>query len=177
MFDIRNFIEFDQRGRAFCPSCEAAGKGHKKNLTLIPDTDGAYKCHRGCTPKEIREILGSPKPQQIPTALAPTRPQRSVTVSPQKVKEAADRLKGSRQALPWLLNRGFTIEMIEHYRLGAARTKCSDRHLWAISTPIAVSEGTSYYQKKRVAPWLDEGDRPADYQPWSQYGIPAEDFE
>lgn len=174
MFNIRDFVEFDKSGRAVCPSCELEGKTRNKNLSLVPGTEGAYKCHRGCTPQQIREVLGQAKPRTIPTALARSKPNAKVTVSPQSIKEAHHKLiEQSSLALAWLTARGFTQPMIEHFQLGISRAKVGDRHLPAITIPIPANpDRTAFYQKKRVAPWLAESDRPAEYAPWSQYGIP-----
>jgi hypothetical protein len=38
---------------------------------------------------------------------------------------------------------------------------------------MADLDGLSFYQKKRVAPWLPEREQPQGYKKWSQYGIPA----
>ncbi|NJR61896.1 MAG: AAA family ATPase [Cyanobacteria bacterium CRU_2_1] len=174
MFRITDFAEFTN-GRADCPSCLNDGKkSGNRNLSLVPDTDGAYKCHRGCSPEQIREALGAPKAQIIPAALARSEPAQKVTITPQKVREAHDRLKQeSTHAKQWLIDRGITEEMAAHFRLGVVRAKVGDRHLPAVSIPIPTAQGTAYYQKKRVAPWLPESEQPPEYKKWSQYGIPA----
>lgn len=173
-FKITDYVEFSSTGRAVCPSCEKDGKGKKQNLSLIPNGDGAYKCHRGCTSEDIREALGQHKPRQTPTALA--QPQKtSTSVSPQRI--AADHKKlieQSTKALNWLEERGIDRAAIKHYRLGVARTKSGNRHLPSISIPLPNHSETAYWRKKRVAPWLSEGERPDEYQSWSQYGIPQQ---
>ena len=68
-FDITQFVEFDAKGRALCPACSHNHKSKSRTLSLVPGTDGAYKCFRGCTSEEIRDALGQPKSQFIPTAL------------------------------------------------------------------------------------------------------------
>jgi hypothetical protein len=174
MFKITDHIEFDPKGRAICPFCFSEGKTGK-NLSLIPNTDGAYKCHRGCSTESIRSALNQPKDQQIPAALAkPPVPAQNVLVPLAKVTEGHQQLLKSKEPLQWLLERKFTREQIEHYQLGLARCKCGNTHLPSISIPIPSStdDGT-YYQKKRVAPWLPEPEQPAGYKKWSQYGIPA----
>ena len=40
-------------------------------------------------------------------------------------------------------------------------------------TPIPNHDGTAYYQKKRVAPWIESSEQLDGYQPWVQKGIPA----
>ncbi|MBE9155369.1 AAA family ATPase [Nodosilinea sp. LEGE 06152] len=177
-FQITDFVEFDTSGRAVCPSCALDGKTTKKNLSVL--ATGAYKCHRGCNPEQIRGAIGAEKPSSPPPQTQPSAPAAKVLVSPAKVKQASESLLNqSTHALRWLADRGITPEMIAHYRLGVARCKVGDSskpskscHLHAVSIPIPNADGTAYFQKKRVAPWLDEGDRPDGYQAWSQYGIP-----
>lgn len=179
MFKIADHIEFDAKGRAICPACELEGK-KQKNLSLVPETDGAYKCFRGHTAAEIRAALGVERTAALPPVTVPARPAAKVLVPPAKVKEATDRLlQQSTHALRWLVARGLTPEMIEHYRLGVVRCRVGDSskpskfaHLPAIAVPIPNADGTAYFQKKRVAPWMPDGDRPDGYQAWSQYGIP-----
>jgi hypothetical protein len=174
MFNITEHIDFDKNGRAVCPSCAMDGKDRNTNLALVPNTNGAYKCHRGCTPQEIRSALGAPKSEVIPTALAQTVAPRSVTVAPQKVREAHEKLMSqSSLAKTWLNQRGITDEMIARHQLGIVRAKSGDRHTRAISIPLPNDDGTAYYQKKRISPWLSEAEQPSGYKPWSQAGIPA----
>ncbi|MEA5451670.1 AAA family ATPase [Leptolyngbya sp. CCNP1308] len=177
-FNIRDFVEFDTSSRAVCPSCALDGKTTKKNLSVLET--GAYKCHRGCTPDQIRGAIGAEKPSSPPPQTQPSAPAAKVLVNPQKVKEATEKLRTqSTHALSWLIMRGIDAEMIEHYRLGITRCKTGDStkpskscHLPAIAIPIPNADGTAYFQKKRVAPWLDEADRPDGYKAWSQFGIP-----
>ncbi len=177
MFKITDYLEFDSKGRAICPCCASEGK-KGKNLSLVPNTDGAYKCHRGCSSEQIRAALGVVKDTIVPTALAkPIQPIRSVTVTPQAIKEAHDVLMQSNgPARAWLRARGFTDEMLKHYRLGIGRAKAEKRHLPSINIPLPNDDGTQYWQKKRVAPWLPKEEQPEGYKAWSQYGIPARVF-
>ncbi|MBD2088366.1 AAA family ATPase [Microcoleus sp. FACHB-1515] len=120
--------------------------------------------------------MGTPKPQQIPAALAaPSPAAKSLTISPQKMLASHQELmKSNGPAKQWLHQRGITDEIIARYQLGFARSKVGDRHLPSIAIPLpANDDGTAYHQKKRVAPWLSESDRPRDYRAWSQAGIPA----
>lgn len=174
MFRITDYIEFDPKGRAICPFCFSEGKTGK-NLSLIPNTDGAYKCHRGCSTESIRSALNQPKDQQIPAALAkPPAPTPNVTVSRSKITAAHELLLKSKDALQWLLNRKFEMAQIVYYQLGLTRTLCGKTHLPSISIPLpAEGDRPSFYQKKRVAPWLTESEQPAGYKKWSQYNIPA----
>ena len=175
-FDISQHVEFNSKGRGICPACALSKGTNHRELNLSLMASGAYKCHAGCTTEEIRETLGTPKPTIIPMALA--KPEKGATVSPQKVKEAHDRLMGSDgPAKQWLNDRGITDAMMARHQLGITRAKSGDRHLPAITIPLpANADGTQYYQKKRVAPWLTNEEQPAGYQPWSQYGIPAQVF-
>ncbi|MBW4540774.1 MAG: AAA family ATPase [Myxacorys chilensis ATA2-1-KO14] len=174
LFDIRNHIQFNAKGRAECPSCILSkGNDTKLNLSLVPHTDGAYKCHRGCTPQQIREALGAEKERIIPTAIA--KPTANITVSPQKVKEACDRLlQSDGPAKQWLHDRGIDEGLIVRHRIGISRAKVNNgQHLPAITIPIPANfHGTQFYQKKRLAPWLSAEQQPDGYKPWSQYGIP-----
>ena len=175
MFEIKDYIEFDGKGRAACPSCTLQGKS-KKNLSLVTDPSGhytgAYKCHRGCTPEEIRDAIGVPKAQTVPTALAKSAP-KPTTVSPAKVKEQHELLLTSNgPAKQWLNERGISEEMIAHYRLGVARCRVGRSQKWAIAIPIPNPDATAYYIKKRVCPWDSEAQELSEYQPWKQYGIP-----
>lgn len=173
MFNITEHIEFDTKGRAICPFCFSEGKTGK-NLSLIPNTNGAYKCHRGCTPDQIRAALNQPKDQQIPAALAkPSAPAPNILVPLAKIAEAHDQLLNSREPLQWLRDRKFTFEQIIHYQLGLTRTKCGETHLPSISIPMSSDIEGNFYQKKRVAPWLSEEEQPDEYKRWSQYGIPS----
>lgn len=172
-FDIRNFVEFDEQNRAICPSClSEKGSGYtKRNLSVAEN--GAYKCHRGCTPQDIRSALGAERPRQIPTAIA--KPAPNVTISPQKAREACDRLLASNgPAKKWLNDRGITDGLIKRHSIGIGRAKVNNQqHLPAITIPIpANADGTQFYQKKRVAPWVTAENQPAEYKPWAQYGIP-----
>lgn len=174
-FNIQEYVEFNAQGRAICPSCvQSKGAKHRKlNLSLHPS--GAYHCFAGCQSEDIRAALGV-HDRIIPTALAtvPSPAARTnVTVSPQKVKEANARLAASNgPAKEWLHERGITDDMIARHQLGIVRAKAGNRFLPAISIPIPAEDGTAYYQKKRVAPWLREEELPEEYKPWSQFLIP-----
>jgi DNA-binding MarR family transcriptional regulator len=178
-FQITNHVEFDQRGRATCPSCILDGKSGK-NLSLVPGGEGAYKCFRGCLPDQIREALGHERDKQIPASQARVAPVSSVTVNPAKIRDNNQDLLKNPQAMAWLEHRGINPEMVNHYRLGLARAKVQNKaasngfsYLPAITIPIpTTSAGTSFYQKKRVAPWIKAEELPRDAPKWSQYGIP-----
>lgn len=177
MFDVKSYVQFNEKGRGSCPSCELVKQKKNTNLALVPGTDGAYKCHRGCSTKEIREALGAPKDRQIPAALAApaATPDITITVSPQKVREACEALLAKPSpAREWLNDRGISDELIRRYQLGASRAKCGAHYLPAISIPLPNPDKTAYYQKKRVAPWQPVSNRPANYKAWSQYGIPTQ---
>jgi len=170
-FHITDHVEFNKRGRAQCPACAQLGKDKSKlNLSLIPGTDGAYKCHRGCTPQEIRDALGKPKPAQVPSNIA--KPKTANTLTPEKVRDQHEQLLKGNKALPWLLNRGIPQEAIEHFQLGIGRTKVDEAFKYCISIPLPTEEPNSYYQKKRIQPW----DPTYTGKPWSQHGIPAMTF-
>ncbi len=173
MFKITDHIEFDSSFRAVCPSCEAEGKGKKKNLSLVPDTDGAYKCHRGCSPEDIRSALGIRPTTLIPASLAPKVPPKKTVVNPQKVKADHERLLTSDgPARQWLRDRGITEKLIVRYRLGISEVRIGNKRHWGITIPIPVDGGSGYHIKKRVAPWDKSAQELAEYQPWKQYGVP-----
>ena len=170
MFKITDHVTFDTKGRAICPaSIITKGTGHNsKNLSLV-GTEGAYKCHRGCTSKEIRDALGESKDRLIPTALA--KPPKQVLVTPQKIQEAHEALLKQPEAMGWLDDRGIDEDAVKLFKLGLGRTLVNDRHVSAISIPIRGDE-THYYQKKRILPWVPKDKLPPNCPPWSQYGIP-----
>lgn len=160
-FDIRNHVDFDAKGRAQCPVCLLDGK-KTKNLSLVPGTDGAYKCHRGHTPTEIRDQLGQPKDRQAPPPQI--APKGSLTQA--QVLENQEKLKLGDNCLAWLLDRGLDAMAIDYYQIGASRCKTTKGYLPAITIPIPDGQGT-FYAKKRIAPWLEDPDLPK----WSQYGV------
>jgi hypothetical protein len=147
----------------------------ERTLSLIPNTEGAYKCHRGCTPAQIREAIGQPKDRQIPAALASKQiPALNILTPADKVVEACDRLMNSKEPLQWLKDRGITPNMARHFRLGVGRSLCDSKHLTSICIPITADiEGQNFYVKKRVAPWIPKDEQPKGYKKWSQYGIPS----
>ncbi|NJL41108.1 MAG: AAA family ATPase [Leptolyngbyaceae cyanobacterium SM1_4_3] len=174
MFKIQDHLEFDDKGRAVCPCCASKGKTRDRTLSIVPGTGGAYKCHRNCRTDDIRAALGVAKPQMLSQAQIKSPPSKSVSVPPQKVKEAHQRLiESDGPAKQWLNERGITDEMIARYQLGITRSKIGDRHLPSITIPLPNADGTAYYQKKRVMPWLPESEQPPEYKKWSQYGIPS----
>ncbi|NET37679.1 MAG: DUF3987 domain-containing protein, partial [Cyanothece sp. SIO1E1] len=191
-FDIRAWVDHDKSGRAACPSCLQDGKTKQKNLSIDLST-GAYKCWRGCSPDQIRAALGVPK-KQPPTEticfseqkVQPSPSARSRTVSAKQVHQSHQRLlhrqgQPQQQALAWLANRGFTQEMIQHYRLGLdprwitldENNPAARECYWSVSIHISAAEPDQFYQKMRVAPWLGGTARPDYLANWSQYGVPA----
>jgi hypothetical protein len=194
-FSIRDWVDFDAKGRASCPSCEQDGKKRQKNLFV--NADGKYWCYRGCTPEQIRATLGAPPPGQpmnlsdsLPhrvrqPSVAPP-PSRPLTLSQKQVQQSVERLlhhQGTpqQQALLWLEGRGFTREMIEHYRLGLDQrwltldeNKPDSRECyWSLSIYIPADEPEQFYKKMRVAPWLVGEARPEYVSKWCQYGVPV----
>jgi hypothetical protein len=178
-FNIRDYVEFNADDRAICPSCQQSKGANHRKLNLSVMASGAYKCFANCTTADIRAALGVSENRIIPTALAlhTTAPRSTVTVSPQKVREAHERLLNSDgPAKQWLHDRGIDDALLARHQLGITRAKCGDRHLPAITIPLPNADGTAFYQKKRVSPWLPANEQPAGYQPWSQAGIPARIF-
>jgi hypothetical protein len=159
MFKITDYVEFDSKNRAECPSCQQVkGAGyHSKNLALIPNTDGAYKCHRGCTPDEIRAALGVERNSDriIPSALA--KPQAKLKYhTPQQIKANHEvLLNDSSLAKEWLYLRGITEESLVLHKLGIAKKKLQDGRIYpCITIPYEIAPG-QYLQKYRVAPWSE----------------------
>jgi hypothetical protein len=166
MFDIREFVQTDDKNRALCPACLLVkGTGYKsKNLWVEPSGNG-YKCHRGCTRDDIRDALGERADRIIPTAIATATPPPKLK-TPGEVQKAHDNLLKSKYALKWLLERNIPLEAIKHYRLGAARHGGSK--LPSIAIPIPSSDDlTHYHQKLRIAPWASDDERRST-QPWAQ---------
>ena len=169
VFDIRNHIDLDPQGRAICPSCALDGKTRKKNLSVDLEK-GGYKCHRGCTTDDIRDVLGFPKAKTVPAQLAKTT---NSSVSPQKIKADQQKLMASDgPAKQWLHDRGIPDTLITHHKLGISQARIGNKRCWSISIPIPNHDGTKYWQKKRVAPWDRELTEDKNYQPWKQFGIP-----
>ncbi len=159
MFKITDHIEFDSKNRAECPSCQLVkGSSYRsKNLALIPGTDGAYKCHRGCTTEEIRAALGEEKHTDriIPSALAKP-PAKPKYLTPQQIKGNNEvLLNDSLLAKEWLFNRGISEEAIEIHKLGIAKRKVGGVLFNCITIPFEYGSG-QYLQKYRVAPWLPQ---------------------
>ncbi len=194
-FSIRDWVDFDAKGRASCPSCEQDDKKRQKNLFV--NADGKYWCYRGCTPEQIRAALGAPSPGQpmnlsdsLPhrvrqPSVAPSHSRQS-TVSQKQVQQSVERLlhhQGTpqQQALFWLEARGFTREAIEHYRLGLDQrwltldenNPDSRECYWSVSIYIPANEPGQFYKKMRVAPWLVGEARPEYVSKWCQYGVPV----
>ncbi|MDX2271418.1 MAG: AAA family ATPase [Cyanobacteriota bacterium] len=158
-FDIREHLEFNPAGRAYCPSC-ILKKGRfpeQRSLAIVPGSEGAYLCHAGCSVEEIREAIGHPKPK----ASQPAAKDPLVYTEAQVMKHVGILLNGQTPdaiaAREWLEKRGFTSEMILHYKLGLFGS-----HL---QIPIPTN-GSSYHLKSRISPWTGN-------KAWAQKGIPA----
>lgn len=164
MFEIQDFINFNASGRAYCPSCSRK-KGRRpsqKSLALLDS--GAYKCHAGCTPEEIRDSLGTEKSvakNQVNSDPPLVYFATQLQTTTDWLLNGNDGKRG--QAQKWLKDRGITTELIQHYRLGLVTHH--GRAGIIISIP-ADDQDTRYYRKIRVEPWSD---KPA----CSQKGIPA----
>jgi hypothetical protein len=163
-FNIRQHLDFDASGRVACPACIQDGKSKQKNLSIDRDT-GAYHCWRGCTPELIRDTIGQPKPQSG-IGFSGQTTKKPTTISIQAVNQSIAHLQTSPEALDWLQSRGFTPEMMAHYRIGLSDWR--DSHP-SIAIHIPVKE--SFYRKLRITPWLDH-----DLPKWSQYGVPTTIF-
>lgn len=177
-FDIRQHIELPQHrstGNTHvpCPSCQSPDA---RNPALSINLEsGAYHCFKceGEKNGEIRKALGQAKDQIVPTALAAPA-SANTTVSPQEIRKNNEKLiNESRLGKDWLLKRGFSLEMMAHYRLGIKRCKKLNQMWWCISIPIpANADRTQYHQKLRIEPWAKE--RPEGLKSWDQAGIQAQ---
>ncbi len=151
MFRITDFIEFDRAGRALCPSCQSdpAKRYTKKNLSLVPNTDGAYKCHKGCTPEQIRDSLGA-NPKPIPVAQKPpaVTPKEAKLYSRSEILEMSAVLQGDYRARCWLEGRGIGKEEIVKHELGLLVLPSGDE---AIAIPYEIKGG--YLVKYALVNW------------------------
>jgi hypothetical protein len=162
-FSIRDFVSFDRNGRAYCPNCEQ-NKGRRpsqKSLAVLES--GAYKCHAGCTPDEIRASLGVPKNGSISTSLDV----RSLQTPDQATKAMDWLLQGQDEesgwARQWLEQRSISPKIVRHYRLGLVNRN----GITGVSIPIPANEsGLHFYQKLRLEPWTGN-------KSWTQKGVPA----
>ena len=182
-FRITDHIEFDPKGRAQCPACLSDGKS-TKNLSLIPDTDGAYKCHRGCSPDDIRNAIGQPKGENtadriVPTALAEPKKQPKFHAKTSIEENCQTLLQKSTLAKQWLIDRGISEEMIHRHQLGIAKKQITQydgkaiaakKLLPCITVPYQYEQG--YLQKYFVAPWLEKSAR-LDTRMMQDFGISA----
>lgn len=165
MFKITEHIEFDPKGRASCPVCQSEKGKINKNLALVPDTDGAYKCHRGCSSQDIREYLGQPKSQIVPGQIANPKPIKYHTEA-EILDNNQNLLTNSKLAKKWLKDRGITEDNIKLYKLGIVHKEIKKyegkklidkKSLPCITIPYEYPEG--YLQKYFIAPWLDNSER------------------
>lgn len=162
MFEIREWVQFDPTGRAYCPSCQQCKGRRPSQKSLAVLESGAYKCHAGCTPEEIRASLGQLKDPPTPST------QSESLIHLEQVNQRTERLlaatdKTSQQACQWLHRRGITADIIRHFHLGLIKNRSRD----GILIPIPRdSQSLSYYPKVRIQPWNDQAT-------WSQKGLPA----
>jgi hypothetical protein len=162
-FNIRDFVPFDRNGRAYCPSCaqNKERRPSQKSLTVLES--GAYKCHAGCTPEEIRLCLGVPKNASVPAQSSG----RSLQTPTQIEKPMDWLLQGQDEESPlarqWLEQRGISPEIAYHYHLGLVNRN----GITGISIPIPADEsGHHFHSKMRLEPWTGN-------KSWTQKGLPA----
>lgn len=174
-FDIRKHFTSDRTTgniHVACPNCQSPNTSNPA-LSINLDS-GAYHCFKceGEKNGEIRSALGEAR-SIIPST---SKPPEEATVTPQEVRRNHQRLiNESRLGKDWLLQRGFTEAAIAQFQLGIKRIKRLNQMWWCISVPIpASSDGTKYYQKLRIQPWMDESDRPQQLPKWDQKGIKAQ---
>lgn len=178
-FDIRAYIDSTGRDRGNihipCPNCQSADSRNAA-LSISLDT-GAYHCFKceGEKTGEIRKALGENQDRIFKGTVNAPSVEADTTVTPVEVNSQYSKLiQESRLGKQWLLERGFSIDAIEHYKLGIKRIKRLNRLWYAIAIPIPVDElGTRYFQKLRIQPWTTDGDRPTGLKAWDQKGISA----
>lgn len=165
MFKITDHIEFDPNGRSSCPVCTNEKGKSNKNLALVPNTEGAYKCHRGCSPEDIRRAIGEPKDEIVPSAIAKTKP---ITYHSKSEIEANTQklLTQSTHAKKWLKDRRISEKLISTHNLGITKREVRKyegkkliqaKMLPHITVPYEYPQG--YLQKYFVAPWMSSADR------------------
>lgn len=195
MFKIVDFVSFDEHGRAYCPSCTAA-KGRQpsqKSLALVPETDGAYICHAGCEPDQIRAALDAPPPakttaksrkpgaaKSVPDTVSGIaggegssgkKESKAKTYSAQKVADLAASFHPSTNPIEtecheWLMARGLEWQAINHFQLSFIDMP----NFKGIRIPIPVPDQPDHhFFKTRCYPFDKEPN-------WSQKGIPASVF-
>lgn len=175
VFAISEYVDFDDKGRALCPCCSPGHKNNSKTLSLVPNTDGAYKCFRGCTPDDIRNALGQPKTSVMPTALAQPKSKKDYTVDKQRLTDIG-LLTGNitkvqaQKAISWLDNRGITSELISRHKLGLTRARVGQDMAYAVTIPIPNGKGR-YHLVKRVAPWDKAVAQKDGYRAWVRSGM------
>lgn len=182
-FNITEHIEFDQKGRAQCPVCLTDGKT-SKNLSVIPNTDGAYKCHRGCSSDDIRNMIGQPKSENsgdriVPTALAQPKKQPKYHSRADIDANNHRLIHESKLAKQWLSDRGFDEADLLRHHLGIvkkqvvkyeAKNILEKKLLPCITVPYKFEQG--WLQKYFVAPWLTIDER-LDTRMIQDYGLAA----
>ena len=176
-FDIWHHVNF-KNGRAACPACVSyhGKKSSNTNLSLVPGSDGAYKCHRGCTPEEIRSALNyqpETKPEWTPEGESKPIPKpASALYAEAEILRNYNNLETGKtvgvEARKWLDDRGITAEIRQHFQLGLSRRRYSGAMAVSIDIPFPDGNG-KYYRKGRIAPWTGE-------KGWTQYGIPQHVF-
>jgi predicted P-loop ATPase len=147
VFRITDFVEFDKNGRALCPSCQSEPRRYsKKNLSLVPGGNGAYKCHKGCTPEQIRASLGQPKRLEQKTIFSHKR--KAKLYSENQILELVNALLNFSEGKNWLSKRGITANQIIAHKLGLLTTSSGQK---AIAIPYPVNG--KYLLKYALVDW------------------------
>ena len=151
-FQITDHVEFSSNGRAVCPSCERDGKGKKQNLSLIPDTDGAYKCHRGCTPADIREALRHSENNASPSLASPEDTPQTHPAHTAKSQSSAHQAHRIGRSSKEMANRERHHRRDNRPSQARHRTNQTRRRQTMGHQHSMLSDGgTTYHVKKRVA--------------------------
>ena len=121
-------------------------------------------------PEQIRVALGIARLPSVMGFGNKLITSSTKTVALEDVVRTQTQLQQSTEALDWLQSRGFTPEMVSHYRIGLASWR--NEHP-AIALHIPTHQADQFYRKLRIAPWQAAADLPK----WSQYGVPATIFQ
>jgi hypothetical protein len=184
---------------AYCFGCSWGGNAIKflMELNKVSFTDAVMDLARS-TGVRIQYEDGSsdddypvslPRPHQPITPVKQqeqSEPQKDYTVDERRVIASVKRLLSGEgdaaKALKWLHQRGITREIIKRYQLGLEKRVVTPNEFnpekketyWAIAIFIPVPNRLGrFYVKKRVAPWLSDGERPSYLGKWAQFGVPA----
>lgn len=186
MFNIRDFIEFNAKGRADCPVCTLdKGAGGLtlsiKERPINPESKETeppppyFQCFRGCTYKQIMDAVGyKPERKVTKTQYKAAKASTGKRYTDTEITEGiATLLRLDSEARKWLEARGISSEIAQWARLTETGYRSAGKRTRAIGIPYPTGIPGEFYLKKRIAPWDDLLKQNPKYVPWSQKGIPA----